>query len=340
MNANDATSPRSLPASAEAWLARLHAPDCGPSERAAFERWRAQHPANAQAYAQAERLHANAALLAGDPLLRAAGLAARRRTAARRDRRRLLTRLLPVAAAASVLLAFGLPYLLRRSPAENGGFSRRYASATELPRKLTLDDGTLMILDADSTVTTHFDAQRRLVTLERGRAEFSVAHAAAPFEVHAGGNVIRDTGTVFQVSKERDAVVVGLLDGSVLVTHGAQTQALSPAQQLRIAADGSSAVVGALDTQAVLAWGQGELVFRQRRLDSLLLEMNRYSDTKLLLGDQRLADLRISGSFHAGDQQALVKALDAGWDLRAVTTGNNELTLYPGQATNAGGARH
>lgn len=340
MNANDAAAPRPFPASAEAWLARLQAPDCSPAERAAFERWRAQHPANAQAYAHAERLHAGAALLAGDPLLRAASLAARRRTAARREQRQLLVRLLPMALAASVLLAFGLAYLLRDAPVESAGFSRRYASATELPRKLTLDDGTQMVLDADSTVTTHFDRQRRLVTLERGRAEFSVAHAPAPFEVHAGGNVIRDTGTVFQVSKERDAVVVGLLDGSVEVTHGQQTQALSPAQQLRIAADGSTAVVGALDTQAALAWGQGELVFRERRLDSLLAEMNRYSDTKLVLGDQRLADLRISGSFHAGDQQALVKALDAGWGLRAVTTGNHELTLYPGQAGNGGGARH
>ncbi|NKJ22802.1 FecR domain-containing protein [Dyella sp. SG609] len=339
MNANQADSPRDCPTSAESWLARLHAPDCGPAERAAFEHWRAQHPDHAQAYAQAERLHANAALLAGDPLLRAASLAARRRTAARRDQRRLLARLLPMAVAASVLLAFGVPYLLRGTHVDHGGFSRRYASATELPRRLTLDDGTQMILDADSTVTTHFDAQRRLVTLERGRAEFAVAHAAAPFEVHAGGNVIRDTGTVFQVSKERDVVVVGLLAGSVEVTHGQQTQALSPAQQLRIAADGSSAVVGALDTQAAQAWGQGELVFRERRLDSLLAEMNRYSDTKLLLGDQRLADLRISGSFHAGDQQALVKALDAGWGLRAVTTGSHELTLYPGSPSNAGGAR-
>jgi transmembrane sensor len=344
MNAEDAISSRPLPTSAEAWLARLQAPDCGPGERAAFERWRAQHPAHAQAYAQVEQLHAKVALLAGDPLLRAAGLAARRHSAARRDRRRLLTRGLPIAAAASLLLAAGVFRLLRETPAQAPASLHSYASATELPRRLTLEDGTVMILDADSTVTTRYDSTRRLVMLERGRAEFSVAHAAAPFEVHAGGSVIRDTGTVFQVSKERDTVVVGLLDGAVVVTHGedgnTQTQALLPAQQIRIAADGDSGVIAPLDTQAALAWRQGELVFRQRRLDSLLAEMNRYSDIKLLLGDQRLADLRVSGSFHAGDQQALVKALDAGWGLHAVATGNHELTLYPGQASNAGGARH
>jgi len=42
MNAEDAISSRPLPTSAEAWLARLQAPDCGPGERAAFERWRAK----------------------------------------------------------------------------------------------------------------------------------------------------------------------------------------------------------------------------------------------------------------------------------------------------------
>jgi transmembrane sensor len=71
------------------------------------------------------------------------------------------------------------------------------------------------------------------------------------------------------------------------------------------------------------------LAFRDRRLGDLINEMNRYSKTQLHLGDSSLAGLQVSGSFHAGDQDALAKALARGWQLRVVRTAANELTLLP-----------
>ncbi|MFC5741522.1 FecR family protein [Dyella tabacisoli] len=322
----------SLPDSAEAWLARLHSPECGTHEREAFERWRTQSPANAQAYAQTERLHQMAAALAGDPLLRAASLAARRSSAQRHERRRLWWLTVPIASAACLLLAFGMSFYWRGTATDTQPM-QRYASATGKPQVLSLPDGTRMILDADSTVTTHFDDKRRLVVLDRGRAEFVVARTSKPFEVRAGGNTIRDIGTTFQVSKDDDAVTVGLLEGVVAVTQGdgddAKTRTLAPDQQIRIANDGSRTDIQPLDSEAARAWAHGELMFHQRRLDALLTEMNRYSQTKLRLGDISLASLKVSGSFHAGDQDALVKALVAGWGLRAEVSAEHELTLYP-----------
>ncbi|WP_266156257.1 DUF4880 domain-containing protein, partial [Dyella silvatica] len=136
----------SLPNTAEAWLARLHAPDCNPQEREAFERWCAQSAANAQAYAQTERLHRAAAALAGDPLLRAASLAARRHIAQRRERRRLLWILAPSAAAACLLLAFGASFLWRPATTTTP-LIQRYATTTGKPQTLQLPDGTRMTLD-------------------------------------------------------------------------------------------------------------------------------------------------------------------------------------------------
>ena len=319
-----------LPDSAEAWLARLQSPECDARERAAFEDWRARSPTNAQAYGQVEKVHGIAAALASDPLLRAASLAGRRRTAQRNGRRRLLWLTVPAALAASVLLALGLTFFKRgvdESPAQH------YASAPDQLQVLRLADGTRLILDADSAVTTHFDAKQRLVVLDHGRAEFAVAAQPQPFAVRVGANLIRDIGTTFQVSKEDDAITVGLLEGKVAIVHGegeqAQTRTLAPEQQIRIASDGSSVGVQPLDVEAARAWPDGELVFRKRRLDELLTEMNRYSPTKLRLGDPSLASLLVSGSFHAGDQQALVKALQAGWSLRVETGSTRELTLYP-----------
>ncbi|MBW3551337.1 MAG: FecR/PupR family sigma factor regulator, partial [Proteobacteria bacterium] len=66
---------------AEAWLARLHAPDCSARERAAFEDWLAQSPTHIEAWLDAERIDAMARTLASDDLLRAAARQARRKTA-------------------------------------------------------------------------------------------------------------------------------------------------------------------------------------------------------------------------------------------------------------------
>ncbi|WP_049620670.1 FecR family protein [Frateuria defendens] len=319
------TSPR-LPDSAEAWLARLHAPDCSTQDRAAFEHWHAASPEHARAYAEVERLHASAALLAGDPLLRAAARAAARRGA----RRRRLAWLVPSAAvAAGALLALGL---LQR-PRDPAPVAQHFASGTEV-LEVALGDGTQLKLDADAALTVRLGTDRREVQLERGRAEFHVAHdARRPFAVQAGTSLVRDLGTVFQVSRASDGVTVGLLEGQVAVSGGQGGQAwsrpLQPAQQLHVDPHGKAGAVAPLDLAAAQGWPAGELVFRERALGDLVEDMNRYASTKLRLGDASLSTIRVSGSFHAGDQEALARALEHGWQLRAVRTDPAIILLLP-----------
>ncbi|PWK81546.1 FecR family protein [Fulvimonas soli] len=317
---------RHEPASAEEWLARLLSPESGADDRAGFERWRAADPQHAAAYAAAERIHRRAAELAGDPLLRAAARAARR--APQRSHRRAW--LLAGGMAACLLLAAVLLWPAR----EQADLVQRYAQAAGLPQNVLLPDGTALALDAESALTIRFGAHRREVVLERGRAEFGVAHdPARPFVVRVGEASIHDVGTVFQVSRDDAGATVGLLQGRVDVSGGRSgdrwSSTLAPAQQLRIGADGRPGAVAPLDLAAARGWTQGELRFRGRRLDQLLAEMNRYSDTKLRLGDPALAALTVSGSFHAGDQQALATALARGWQLQVRRTAERELTLLP-----------
>ncbi len=318
------------PLSAEEWLARLLSPDSGVHDSEVFERWRVADPEHAAAYAEAERIHRNAAQLSDDPLLRAAARMARLDTARQRNSRQRRGWLLAVGIAASVLLTIGLVM-------HGGGATateQHYANAIGLPQTLRLADGTQLRLDAESAVTVRLDATQREVILEHGRAEFAVAaDPQRPFLVRAAGNTIRDIGTVFQVSRDQDGVTVGLLKGKVAVSgrSGNQpwTSELKPAQQLHIDGSGVAGAIAPLDLATAQGWTRGELAFRDRRLDDLLDEMNRYSKTQLRLGDPSLAGLEVSGSFHAGDQDALAKALARGWQLRVVRTAANELTLLP-----------
>ncbi|MGA0588216.1 FecR family protein [Dyella sp. KRB-257] len=319
-----------FPDSAEAWLARLHSPTRGPQDEEAFERWRAADPDHAAAFAEVEYLHRNAAMLADDPLLRAVARAARRDLARRPPARPQRTWWLAAGVAAGLLVALGLAQMVRNgAPVE-----QHYATGTGLPQSVTLADGTLVQLDAQSSLVARFSAHQREVVVRNGRAQFHVAHdGARPFLVQVDGNVIRDIGTTFQVSRRADGVTVGLLEGRVSVSRDTVGQTwtsnLAPAQQLHIDAHGRAAGVAPLDLDQARGWTRGELSFDQRRLDRLLQSMNRYSTTQLRLGDPALASLKVSGSFHAGDQEALASALARGWKLRVERTGANELTLLP-----------
>ena len=320
------------PLSAEEWLARLLSPDNGADDSEVFERWRVADPEHAAAYAEAERIHRNAALLSDDPLLRAAARAARRDTAHRRTSPQRHMWLLAAGIAASLLLTIGL--VRHGGGGGDTGTEQHYANAVGLPRTLQLADGTRLRLDAESALTVRLGPGQRVATLEHGRVEFTVAHdAQRPFLVHAGNNTIRDIGTIFQVSRDEDGVTVGLLKGKVAVSgrngNRRWSSELKPAQQLHIDDSGVAGAIAPLDLAVAQGWTHGELAFRERRLDDLLSEMNRYSKTQLRLGDPSLAGLEVSGSFHAGDQDALAKALARGWQLRVVRTAANELTLLP-----------
>ncbi len=312
---------------AEAWLARLMSPECEPQERAAFEDWLAQSPDNITAYLDAERIHALAAGLGSDDLLRAAAQSARRKPAGGQHNWRSWQ---PSAAAAVLVIAVAAATLWPR-PAEKA-VAQQFMTAQGEQREVTLVDGTVLRLDTGSEITTRFDGRQRLIELERGRAQFVVAaDPDRPFLVKAGPGTVRDIGTTFQVSRIDGQVNVGLLEGRVDVSvgtgAGVRRSELAPGEQIDIDGNGAIGTKQPLDLAAAHAWPQGDLVFRQRRLDELLVEMNRYSQVQLRLDDPALGSLQVSGVFHAGDQEALVAALERGWSLRAQRAGTEEIVL-------------
>lgn len=325
----------SLPETAEAWVARLASPRCSVKDREAFSRWLQEEPGRDAAFVEASRLHDAVLSLRNDALLRASSRQARERTARGRRQRQWLRVVAPTALAASLLLWLGVTLVPRMLAERPVARVERMLGAPDRIVPTALPDGTKVVMDAGSAMSLRFDDDHRVVTVERGRVEFVVAHTGVPFEVHAGSHVIHDIGTTFQVSDIEGAVTIGLLEGAVSIDRASWsgTRALSPNQQIRFAADGSTDGVTPLDAESARGWTRGELVFRQHRLDELLTEMNRYSETKVRLGDRSLGAVEVSGSFHAGDQQALVRALEAGWSLRVERRGTNELVLYPDDGT-------
>lgn len=157
-----------------------------------------------------------------------------------------------------------------------------------IPRKghyrLVLSDGTTVWLNAASTIRfpAQFPDGERKVFIT-GEAYFDVAKdAKKPFRVVSGGVQVEALGTQFNVNAYPDepAVTATLVEGSVLVSAGANENLLQPGQQALVSADGFT--VGPADLHMASGWKNEEFVFVNTPLDALLRQVQRWYDADVV----------------------------------------------------------
>ena len=185
---------------------------------------------------------------------------------------------------------------------------------------ITLPDGSELSLNTDSAVEVRFDhAERRLVLL-RGQALFEVAKGQSrPFVVHAGGKRIVATGTAFDVRLDHSILELTMVEGQVLVHPLAGNASrgdrkLTPGLPLHagerlVARAGRPVAISDVDIGRATSWMQGKLVFLDTTLEDAIAETNRYSTTKVVLADPRLAGLKVSGVFRTGQPEQFARAV-------------------------------
>lgn len=339
---------------AEAWFARLRAPDCSATERDRFEDWCAADPRHADAYADTEDLWTRLGALSMAPELvsieqQAAEMARNvpergvrpgwdatdvltlsRRAVPTRHRHRRWAAGIGLAAAMAVVAVgvWFVPGLSRPPPT-------LVYEATDQPRSVTLGDGSVLQLDVGTRVAAQLAPEARHIALQQGRAIFAVAHdASRPFTVSAADSQVTALGTRFQVQSENQRVTVTLAEGVVQVQRAApqggaaMRTRLQPGEQLSYALKDKGWKTQAVDTAAATSWSQGRLVFHSTPLAEAVAEINRYSPRKIHLAEPDLARLRLSGTFRAGDAGAVATVLPAVMPIRVETGPSGELLLH------------
>ncbi len=316
---------------AEQWFVRLLDPAVSKNDRAAAEQWRAQAPAHEEAWRQVQKVwSATEYLDADDAIAQALRRAERKPDKAPLGWRSFIS-YRGLAAAALVVLAVttATRWLDQELPP-----GKTYATAVGEQKTILLEDGSTMILDTATAITTRFSGDERRIELERGQADFQVkSDKEKPFVVYVAGGAVTAVGTRFQVRAKGTGVSVVLLEGIVKVEspqseNGSRnTATLLPGQRLQFDRSDSRWSKDAVDLEASKGWAEGSLFAKNWRLGDLLEEMNRYSSTQLRLADPNLAELPISGTFKVGDHASLVLALEHGWSLHADKTRPDEIVL-------------
>ncbi|MEN0109029.1 MAG: FecR family protein [Pseudomonas sp.] len=272
----------SLASQANAWVVRLTSGQATVEDARALRAWCAADPAHAQAYREAAQLWKQTG--------QAAALAA----PSKRKPRLLWGSAL---AACIALVVVGLAQL-GAVPDARALLADHHTEQGQRQR-VELEDGSVIEMDARTRLNIDYSATARHITLGAGAAVFHVQHdAKRPFVVSAEGGSVTAIGTVFEVREQGDGIKVTCSEGVVAVNQpGAAQQLLNAGQQLQY----TSAGLGqqhAVDAEQELAWRQDLLVFKNRPLQELVDELNRYHQGRILITNARIAALPVSGVFH------------------------------------------
>lgn len=192
--------------------------------------------------------------------------------------------------------------------------------------KMTLPDGTIIWLNAGSTLKYPAQLSGKREVYLKGEAYFDVKHNPRnPFIVHAKKMDVKVLGTELDIRAYPDEpfTETSLLQGSVEVDikdgHEPQRVLLKPRQKLRLGEEKKPGAAAGKKQQAEngeindniqlqpimpvdeenliaeTAWKEDKLVFRDETLEALCLRLERWYDVKIDIKDPTLAARRFTG---------------------------------------------
>jgi hypothetical protein len=151
--------------------------------------------------------------------------------------------------------------------------------------QVVLPDGSKVWLNAASSIRfpAAFSGNSRQVEIT-GEAYLEITkNATAPFSVVSGKHTVTVLGTSFNIHAYtgEENIVTTLLQGSIRVTEGAYSKVLQPGQQSSAGGAAGIQLIDNADTEAALAWRNGQFVFNDADLKTVVSQLERWYDVSI-----------------------------------------------------------
>ena len=265
-------------------------------EHARFKRWLLASSANTQAYVDAEHLWDVVGCSLGEGR-------------ARRVRR---TRQTMIAFATAASVAMMAVFVMLRGLDDTAATPWQ----TEIGeiRSVVLDDGSRITVNTASEVVATDQPDVRGYRVEGGEAFFEVVPGERPFVVSTTWGDAIAIGTAFSVRSDSNGMVVSVAEGVVQVVAPHTSTRLMVNEQAHV--HGSSLEQRDVNAEVLHAWRDGSLVFEDARLDEVLERISRYSERRIAIGDDSLAQLRVTAVLTIGHSDDMLDALGQSLDLK------------------------
>lgn len=314
-----------IEAQAREWVVKIHSDDVDGAVLQAFQRWRLADSRHEQAFLDADRHWQGFRQL--DHLRKYITQPTSSQRPARTNNSAFdwLTRFLGglwnpagiAAASVAMVVVAVVGVLALQQPIDSVTHMARYATGKGEVRDVTLDDGSIMTLGAQSQVVVEYSEALRQVTLAQGEVLFDVEkNPERPFVVNTGETETRVLGTVFLVDRYGDNVTVAVKEGRVRVglpVNAAAGQAnaaiLTPGHAVAANLAGVVGDVETIDIETIGSWKEGRLVYENARLEEIIEDANKYFTGQIVLADKSLAEERLSISFGIDNIEQMIDDL-------------------------------
>lgn len=280
---------------AKDWVVHIATGEATQADLRALERWRAESPLHAEAYAQACQLWG----MLGSPL----EVAARSRKLAATVRIPGMSRpigrraFLGGTLAASAAVAAGV--MIVRPPLELwpsfSEFGADYRTGVGEQRKIALSDSASIEMNTRTSLNLRENAAET-DTIELIMGEAAVSTGKRSVAVRAAAGRISATNAQFTVRCDGSNVRVVCLAGSIEVDYQGRVATVRSREQVAYAAH-NLGPIAAIDPEIAVGWRDGLLIFQDEPLSHVIEEVNRYRSGRIVLMNTALGERRISARF-------------------------------------------
>ena len=326
---------------ASEWIARIESRKLTSEEQASLNRWVKTSPVHRK---ELKRMAATWDTLSAAGAEQAKPIDGASLESIRQSRTRSPWLELSLKIAACIALVVLIPLLIHiQTTSHYTSTNGLYTTRVGEQESLKLSDGSHVMLNTDSRLLVEFESGHRNLILQRGEANFEVAHdASAPFTVMAGEGDVQALGTNFSVRMKDQSVNVLVSEGRVRI-RADRTIAGPDLDQLpdNLTAGGDTVVVDAgknvvvadkkvesveLEDKETLAqklyWRQGFLAFENQTLSEVVEEISRYSDFQIHIVDEEVAQMKVGGYYPIDNLEAVFHTLEAGLGLSVRQVGD------------------
>ncbi len=245
---------------------------------------------------------------------------------------KILQKLKPLAFVAMFLLTVSFT-IFQMTSYSKPLFSEEFLSEYTQNSVINLQDGSKIILDANSKIKVDFFKNTRKVAFLKGKAIFEVKKdITRPFIIDSNNVQIEVVGTKFEVTNIKNISNIQVKEGTVKISKQVPNNKykilslLTKGQNISINTKGEILSYGEIEPSEIATWQKGYIVFNKTPLKDALDEFARYVNINVAYEDFELAKLPIAGKFSINEFDKFLTALPKIYPLQ-IKNSNKTITI-------------
>lgn len=315
LGADDELLNDSIDEQAALWFTRQHSQRMTPKQRQEFKDW-IENDVNQQAYQDIAGIWRQCDALSRPTI-----------TTVEKKKRSLWRPVIHTTATFCLLTVLYLPY--SHLPALL--MDNMTLATSDLPKEMTLADGSQVYLDRNTQVRVAYVQEERRLWLDKGQAYFKVkSNPYRQFYVQADSRLIKVVGTEFEVNRyDNNQINVAVHEGIVEVkaTPKSSPAFLYAGSQATSKLDNDSFVISSVNIDAVGSWRFGQLHFFEQPLNEVITKLKPYLDINIQIASPDIAKMKVSGVANISDAKGFITAIPLILPVNVVFTDKNNALI-------------